>query len=215
MAHLSQDENLIEAFKNNEDIHRMTAAKIFDVKIEDVTSSMRSNAKAVNFGIVYGISDFGLGKELSIPKKEAKKYIENYFEKYPKIKEFMDTSINFAKNNEFVETIFNRRRYISDINSKNYMVREGAQRIAINTPVQGSAADIIKIAMVNVFRRLEDEGLKSKLILQVHDELIIDALKSEKEQVKIILKKEMENAAKLLVKLVADINEGENWYDSK
>jgi DNA polymerase-1 len=215
LADISEDEHLINAFKNKEDIHRMTAAKIFDVSEDKVTKNMRSSAKAVNFGIVYGISDFGLSKDLNISKKEAQKYIDSYFEKYPKIKDYMDNIIKFAKENEYVSTKWNRRRYIPEINSRNFMVRSGANRIAMNTPIQGTAADIIKIAMISVYKRLKLEGLKSRLILQVHDELIIDALKDEKEKVLVILKEEMENAATLKVPLVADINEGESWYDSK
>ncbi len=215
LAHICEDENLIHAFLNNEDIHTSTASKVFNVPLEEVTSEMRGAAKAVNFGIVYGISDFGLSQNLSISVKKAKEYIENYFEKYPKVKNYMDEVIEKGKKDGYVTTLLNRRRYIPEIHAKNFVVKNLGKRLAMNTPIQGSAADIIKIAMVNVYRKLKDCGLKSKLILQVHDELIIESCESEIDEVKIILKEEMENALKLEVPLQVDLNYGKSWYETK
>jgi len=215
LAHMSQDETMIDAFKQNEDIHTKTASQVFNVSMEDVTSKQRSDAKAVNFGIVYGKSDFGLSEDLHIPVKQAKEYIENYFNKYSKIKEFMDNIIDSASNNGYVTTILNRRRYIPEIKSSNFMLRNAGKRAAMNAPIQGSAADIIKIAMINVYKKLEENNLKSKLILQVHDELIVEAVDSEIDIVKKIVKEEMENAVCLDVNLDVDLNIGDSWYDTK
>ena len=206
LAHMSQDETMIDAFKHNEDIHTKTASQVFNVSMDEVTSKQRSDAKAVNFGIVYGKSDFGLSEDLNIPVKQAKEYIENYFNKYNKIKEFMDNIIDDASSNGYVTTILNRRRYIPEIKSSNFMLRNAGKRAAMNAPIQGSAADIIKIAMINVYKKLEENNLKSKLILQVHDELIVEAVDSEIDIVKKIVKDEMENAVCLDVNL--DVNFG-------
>lgn len=215
LAHMSQDETMIDAFKHNEDIHTKTASQVFNVSMNEVTSKQRSDAKAVNFGIVYGKSDFGLSEDLNIPVKQAKEYIENYFNKYNKIKEFMDNIIENASNNGYVTTILNRRRYIPEIKSSNFMLRNAGKRAAMNAPIQGSAADIIKIAMINVYKKLEENNLKSKLILQVHDELIVETIDSEIDIVKKIVKDEMENAVSLDVNLDVDLNIGDSWYDTK
>lgn len=215
LAHMSQDETMIDAFKHNEDIHTKTASQVFNVSMDEVTSKQRSDAKAVNFGIVYGKSDFGLSEDLHIPVKQAKEYIENYFNKYNKIKEFMDNIIDNASDSGYVTTILNRRRYIPEIKSSNFMLRNAGKRAAMNAPIQGSAADIIKIAMINVYKKLEENNLKSKLILQVHDELIVEAIDSEIEIVKKIVKDEMENAVCLDVNLDVDLNIGDSWYDTK
>ena len=215
LAHMSQDETMIDAFKHNEDIHTKTASQVFNVSMDEVTSKQRSDAKAVNFGIVYGKSDFGLSEDLNIPVKQAKEYIENYFNKYNKIKEFMDNIIEDASSNGYVTTILNRRRYIPEIKSSNFMLRNAGKRAAMNAPIQGSAADIIKIAMINVYKKLEETNLKSKLILQVHDELIVEAVDSEIDIVKKIVKDEMENAVCLDVNLDVDLNIGDSWYDTK
>ena len=215
LAHMSQDETMIDAFKHNEDIHTKTASQVFNVSMDEVTSKQRSDAKAVNFGIVYGKSDFGLSEDLNIPVKQAKEYIENYFNKYNKIKEFMDNIIEDASSNGYVTTILNRRRYIPEIKSSNFMLRNAGKRAAMNAPIQGSAADIIKIAMINVYKKLEENNLKSKLILQVHDELIVEAVDSEIDIVKKRVKDEMENAVCLDVNLDVDLNIGDSWYDTK
>ena len=215
LAHMSQDETMIDAFKHNEDIHTKTASQVFNVSMDEVTSKQRSDAKAVNFGIVYGKSDFGLSEDLNIPAKQAKEYIENYFNKYNKIKEFMDNIIEDASSNGYVTTILNRRRYIPEIKSSNFMLRNAGKRAAMNAPIQGSAADIIKIAMINVYKKLEENNLKSKLILQVHDELIVEAVDSEIDIVKKIVKDDMENAVCLDVNLDVDLNIGDSWYDTK
>ena len=215
MAHLAGVKSLIKAFNEDKDIHRHTASEIFRVPEEQVDSTMRRNAKAVNFGIVYGKSDFGLSEDLNIPVKQAKEYIENYFNKYNKIKEFMDNIIDDASSNGYVTTILNRRRYIPEIKSSNFMLRNAGKRAAMNAPIQGSAADIIKIAMINVYKKLEENNLKSKLILQVHDELIVEAVDSEIDIVKKIVKDEMENAVCLDVNLDVDLNIGDSWYDTK
>lgn len=215
LAHISEDEHMIQAFNNNEDIHRQAASKVFGVPYEQVTSEERSKAKAVNFGIVYGISDFGLAEQIGTSRKEAKQYIEQYLEKYAGIKKFMESIVETAKEQGYVETLFNRRRYIPELKSNNYMVRQFGSRAAMNTPIQGTAADIMKIAMIDVFRKLEENNLKSKLILQIHDELIIETLEQEKEQVKEILKTSMENAMKLKIPLTVELSEATNWYMSK
>ncbi len=215
LAHLSEDESLIEAFNNGDDIHRATAARVFGIPYEEVTSLDRSKAKAVNFGVIYGMSGFGLSEELGITRKEAERFIADYFEKHPKVKAYMDLQIALAKERGYTETIMGRRRYIPEIKSPNFMVRSLGERLAMNSPIQGSAADIIKIAMVKVHGELREKGFKSKLILQVHDELIIDTLITEKEQVEELLVRNMMNAMELRVKLISDLNSGETWYDLK
>lgn len=215
LAHMSGDEHMIEAFQNDIDIHSKTASQIFNVDINEVSSQQRSEAKAINFGIVYGKTDFGLSQDLNIPVPKAKAYIESYFANYDKIKVFMDEAIQNATDNGYALTIFNRRRYIPEINSSNFMVRNQGKRFAMNAPIQGSAADIIKIAMVNVYNRLKDEKLKSKLILQVHDELIVETIEEEIEEVCKIVKEEMESAVNLQVNLDVDLNVGCSWYETK
>lgn len=212
---MSEDEIMIKAFKEHDDIHKICASQVFGVPLDKVTKSMRSHAKAVNFGIVYGISDFGLAEQLKIKRKEAKQYIDSYLEKYHGIQEFMERETEKAKATGYVETIFHRRRYIPEISSNNYMVRKFGDRAAMNTPVQGTAADIMKIAMVNVYEELNKRNLKSKIVLQIHDELIIEALEEEKEEVSEILKNCMESAAKLSVDLEVDLQVGKNWYQTK
>ena len=203
------------AFKHGEDIHKQAASKVFEVPIDKVTKEQRTSAKAVNFGIVYGISDFGLAEQLGISRKQAKRYIEQYLEKYSGIKKFMDTIVEEAKESGYVETLFHRRRYIPELNSNNYMVRQFGARAAMNTPIQGTAADIMKLAMINVYNRLEAEKLDAKIVLQVHDELIIECKKEIADTVKEILKDEMENVIKLRVPLEVETSEAENWYEAK
>ncbi len=215
LAHLSQDENLINAFNEGQDIHKITASKVFKKPLEEVTSFERSAAKAINFGLIYGKQAFSLAQDLGITKNKAEEYINDYFDKYPKIKSFLDSTVEQTKETGYTKTMFNRIRYVPEITSSNFLQRGIGQRIAMNTPIQGTAADIIKIAMVKVYNRIKKENLKSRLILQVHDELLIEAYKEEKEIIKNILKDEMENAIKFSVKLLIDINEGENWYDTK
>lgn len=215
LAHISNDEHMIQAFNDDEDIHTQVASKVFNTPIEEVTKEQRTRAKAVNFGIVYGISDFGLSEQLKISRKEAKQYIEQYLSKYQGIKNFMDNIVETAKKEGYVETLFHRRRYVPEINSNNYMVKQFGNRIAMNTPIQGTAADIMKLAMINIYRELNKKNLKSKIILQVHDELLIEVIPEEKEEVKQILKQEMENVIKLKVPLKIDIEEGKNLYEVK
>ena len=215
LASMSEDKHMCEAFKNGEDIHKQAASKVLHKPIEEVTKEERSSAKAVNFGIVYGISDFGLSEQLGISRKEAKEYINQYLEEYSGIKEYMEHVVEIAKNKGYAETLFGRRRYIQELSSNNYMVREFGKRAAMNTPIQGTAADIMKIAMINVYRELKKHNLKSKIVLQVHDEMMIETAKEEKEIVKEILKKSMENAANLKVPLIAELSEAKNWYDCK
>lgn len=215
LAHYSNDENLIMAYKNGLDIHAKTASDVFGVPINQVTEKMRREAKAVNFGIIYGMSNFGLSENLGISNKQAKEYINTYFEKYGKVKQFMDNAVLKAKETGYATTLFNRRRNVLEITSSNFVTRQFGERIAMNMPFQGTAADIIKLAMVNVYNRLKKENLKSKLILQIHDELIIDATKEEKEIVESILKEEMENVVTLKVPLVVNVESGHNWYDAK
>lgn len=215
MAHMSQDVNMIEAFKNNVDIHSTTASKIFHVeKVEDVTSEQRRKAKSANFGIIYGISAFGLSQNLNIPRTEAKQLIDEYFNGFPKVKEYMDKSISMARDKGFVETMLGRKNYLKDINSRNAIVRGNAERYAINAPIQGSAADIIKLAMIEIFNAFKKRSLKSKMILQVHDELVFDVYKRELEEVKSIVKDKMENAIKLSIPLTVEIGTGENWLEA-
>lgn len=214
MAHLSQDTHMLEAFRQGHDIHTATAAKIYKVAMNEVSSDMRGKAKTANFGIIYGISTFGLADRLNIPRKEAKQLIDGYFETYPQVKQYMDEVIQEAKTKGYVETIFGRKRYLSDINSQNSIVRGYAERNAINAPIQGSAADIIKIAMINIQKRLLDEGLKAKMIMQVHDELNFSVPKDEIELIKKLVTEEMEGAANLSVRLIADCDVGENWLEA-
>ena len=215
LAHISEDKNMIEAFCNNEDIHAQAASKVFNIPLEEVTKEERTKAKAVNFGIVYGISEFGLGEQLGVSRKKAKEYIEQYLDKYSGIKEFMINIVEETKEKGYVETLYHRRRYVPELKSNNYMVRQFGGRVAMNTPIQGTAADIMKIAMINVYNKLKENNLKSKLIVQVHDEILVETLESEKEQVKQIVKEEMENVIKLKVPLLADVEEGYNWYEAK
>lgn len=214
MAHLSQDPNMIEAFNSGEDIHAATAAKIYKLAIDEVTPDMRNKAKTANFGIIYGISVFGLSQRLDIPRGEAKDLIDGYFDSYPHVKEYMDKSIETAQDNTYVETIFGRKRYLPDINSRNATVRGFAERNAINAPIQGGAADIIKVAMNRIFKRFGDEKIESKMILQVHDELNFDVIESELDKVQKIVIEEMENAYKLSVPLTADCGQGKNWLEA-
>ena len=215
LAHIADDEHMIEAFNNNEDIHRQTASKVFDIPMKEVTSKQRSDAKAVNFGIVYGISDFGLGEQLGISRKQAKLYIEQYLDKYQKIKEFMENIKESAKKEGYVETLFNRRRYIPEMNSNNYMVRQFGARVAMNTPIQGTAADIMKIAMIKLFNELKEKKLESNILLQIHDELLLEVKKEEKDEVEKLLKDSMEGAMQLKVPLKVELSEADNWYEAK
>lgn len=215
LAHLSKDSVMIDSFKNDLDIHYKTASEVFGVPINEVTDNQRRSAKAVNFGIVYGISDYGLSKDLNITRNEARQYIDGYLNTYPSIKSYMEEIVNKAKKDGFVTTILDRKRYIPEINSKNFNIRSFGERIALNTPIQGSAADIIKLAMIKVYERLKIEKVNAKLILQIHDELIVECEESEKETVKKILKNSMENVYKLDLPLKVDICEGRNWYESK
>jgi DNA polymerase-1 len=214
MAHLSGDPHMIEAFRANQDIHAATAAKIYKEKLEDVTREQRSKAKTANFGIIYGISVFGLAERLGIDRKEAKELIDGYFENYPHVKEYMDSSIQSARQKGYIETVFHRRRYLPDINSRNAVVRGYAERNAINAPIQGSAADIIKVAMIRIYRRFREEGIRSKMILQVHDELNFSVVPEEKEKVQQIVIAEMESAYKMKVPLLADCGWGKNWLEA-
>ena len=215
LAHISKDKHMIDAFKNNEDIHKQAASKVLGIPIEKVTKEQRSAAKAVNFGIVYGISDYGLAQQLGISNKKAKEYIKQYLEKYSGVKAFMDNIVEKAKEEGYVETLFHRRRYIPELKSNNYMIRQFGSRAAMNTPIQGTAADIMKIAMINVFNKLQEEKLDAKLVLQIHDELIIECDEKIKEKVKEILQDCMENAAKLDVPLNVETSEATSWYDVK
>ncbi|MCX6172448.1 MAG: DNA polymerase I [Flavobacterium sp.] len=214
IAALSGEENMIKAFQNNEDIHRSTAAKVFNVPIEEVTAAQRSNAKTVNFGIIYGVSAFGLSNQTSLSRKESAELIDAYYATYPKLKSYMSEQVDFARENGYVQTVLGRRRYLKDINSANAVVRSGAERNAVNAPIQGSAADIIKIAMINIYKKLTSENWKSKMLLQVHDELVFDVHLSELEKIKPMIKHEMENAIKLDVPLDVEIGVGENWLEA-
>ena len=214
LAHMSGDEKLIEAYKSSEDIHAITASQVFGVPLDEVTPLQRRNAKAVNFGIIYGISSFGLGRDLSISVSEAKQYIENYFKTYPGIKDFLDGLVASAKKKGYSETIYGRRRPIPELKNKNFMTRSFGERVAMNAPIQGSAADIMKIAMLKIYERIKTADLKSRLLLQVHDEVLVETAVEEKEEVRKIIKESMEGAAKLKVPLTADVNEGNNWYEA-
>ena len=211
LADMSKDTRLLSAYSQGEDIHKMTAAAVFKLPLSEVTDRHRSNAKAVNFGIIYGISAFGLSNDIDISMKEAKKFIETYFETFPNIKEFLDSLVEEAKKSGYAKTLFDRRRYIPELKSSNFMRRSFGERIAMNAPIQGTAADIIKLAMIRVYHRFRKENLKAKLVLQVHDELLVEAPLDEKERVYIILKEEMTGAKKLSIPLLVDINEGMNW----
>ena len=215
LAHISGDESLIAAFKSNQDIHRMTASQVFHVPFDEVTPLQRSNAKAVNFGIIYGKGAFSLGQDLGISRKEAEEYINAYFARYPKIKTFMEDTIKYGAKNGYVSTLWNRRRNMPELQSSNFMQRAAGERAAMNMPIQGTAADIIKLAMIKVHRALQEGGYRSRLILQVHDELLIEAYKEEKDAVAKILKENMEHAADLLVPLDVDVHEGASWFEAK
>ena len=215
LAHISNDENMIDGFKHHSDIHTKTASEVFKVDASEVTRLMRSRAKAVNFGIVYGIGDFSLAKDLNITRKEAKEYMDIYFERYPKIKDYIKNIIEEAKTTGSVKTMLNRRRFIPEINSSNKIVKALGERLAMNAPIQGSAADIIKLAMVNVYNKIKEKGLNSRIILQVHDELILNVPKEEIDVIKDLLKTEMENVLDLSIPLEVDINLGDTWYDAK
>jgi len=214
IASLSEEENMMNAFKNNEDIHASTASAVFNVPLKEVSKEQRSNAKVVNFGIIYGVSAFGLSNQTSLNRKESKELIEKYYEKYPKLKQYINEQISFARTNEYVETVLGRRRYLKDINSRNGVVRGAAERNAINAPVQGSAADIIKIAMINIQNRLNNGNYKSKMLLQVHDELVFDVFKPELNDIIELVKNEMEKAYEIKVPLTVDINYGLNWLEA-
>ena len=214
IAALSEEETMINAFKNGEDIHASTAAKVFNVPLEEITREQRSNAKTVNFGIIYGVSAFGLSNQTDLSRGEAKELIDTYYKTYPKLKAYMSAQVDFARDNGYVETVLNRRRYLKDINSRNAVVRGAAERNAVNAPIQGSAADIIKLAMINIYRRFEKEGFKSKMLLQVHDELVFDAHKDELKTIEPIIKHEMENAFKMSVPLDVEVGLGYNWLEA-
>lgn len=215
LAHMSGDEQLIQAYRTDSDIHRITASKVFHVPLSEVTDLQRRNAKAVNFGIVYGISSFGLSQDLSITRKEAADYIDQYFATYPKVKEFLDKSVEEAKKNGYVTTLFGRRRPVPELSSGNFMQRSFGERVAMNSPIQGTAADVMKIAMIRVYRALQERKLKSRLILQVHDELLIETARDEEKIVKALVEKEMKEAADFSVVLEVDVHTGENWYEAK
>ena len=215
LAHVSQDELFMDAFKKAQDIHARTASEVFGVPLEQVSGELRRHAKAVNFGIVYGISDFGLAKDLHIARKDAKSYIDNYFARYTGVKQFIDDTVEQAHKDGFVKTIFDRRRELPAINSRNFMQRSLAERMAMNTPIQGAAADIIKLAMIAVYHKLQAAGVKSRILVQVHDELVLEVVDSEREQVEAILKETMENVVKLSVPLLIDMHAGKNWAEAK
>ena len=215
LAHMSGDERLIEAYQRDSDIHRITASQVFHTPMDEVTDLQRRNAKAVNFGIVYGISSFGLSQDLSITRKEAAEYIEQYFKTYPKVKGFLDNLVAQGKEKGYVTTIFGRRRPIPELSSSNFMQRSFGERAAMNSPLQGTAADIMKIAMIHVQKRLKEEGLRARMLLQVHDELLIEAPEDEAKKVQKILEEEMKGAASLAVTLEVDIHTGTDWYEAK
>ena len=214
IAALSQEETMIEAFKNSEDIHASTASKVFNVPITEVTREQRSNAKTVNFGIIYGVSAFGLSNQTDLSRGEAKELIDTYYETYPKLKAYMSAQVDFARDHGYVKTVLDRRRYLKDINSRNAVVRSAAERNAVNAPIQGSAADIIKIAMINIYNKLETGNYKTKMLLQVHDELVFDVYKPELEDMKTLIKTEMENAFKMEVPLDVELDTGLNWLEA-
>jgi DNA polymerase-1 len=215
LAHLSGDENMIHSFLTDEDIHTRTASEVFGAPLDQVSPEMRFRAKAVNFGIVYGISDYGLSQGINVSRKEAGEYIAGYFARYPAVKAFIDSTVLEARMNGYVSTLFGRRRYLPDINSSNFNLRAFAERTAMNTPVQGTAADIIKKAMIQVNLSLREQGLKSRVLLQVHDELVLEVTTAELEKVKVVVKSAMENAASLSVPLSVEIKQGLNWAETK
>jgi DNA polymerase-1 len=214
IAALSEEETMIEAFKNGEDIHASTASKVFNVPLDQVTREQRSNAKTVNFGIIYGVSAFGLSNQTDLSRTEAKDLIDTYYATYPKLRSFISNQVHFAREHGYVQTVLGRRRYLKDINSRNAVVRGAAERNAVNAPIQGSAADIIKIAMIHIYNKLEEGNYKTKMLLQVHDELVFDVYKPELEKIKTLVKTEMENAYKLSVPLVVDLGVGNNWLEA-
>jgi DNA polymerase-1 len=214
IAALSQETNMIEAFKNGEDIHASTASRVFGVALDEVTREQRGNAKTVNFGIIYGVSAFGLSNQTDLSRTEAKELIETYYKTYPKLREYISDQIDFARDNGYVQTVMGRRRYLKDINAGNAVVRGAAERNAVNAPIQGSAADIIKVAMIRIHRKLHDGNYKTRMLLQVHDELVFDVYKPELQEIEGIIKVEMENAFKLDVPLVVDIGLGNNWLEA-
>jgi DNA polymerase-1 len=215
LAHIAKDEAMIRAFREREDIHTVTASQVFKTPVSEVTSTMRSRAKAVNFGIVYGISGFSLSEDIGVSVKEAKGYIDAYLDHYSGVRQYMENVKTQAESDGFVSTVYGRRRYLPELKSSNFNIRAFGQRVALNAPIQGTAADIIKIAMIKVAQKLEAEGLQARLILQVHDELIVECPENELEHVKTILQTEMESAASMSVKLLAEVAVGENWYDAK
>lgn len=215
LAHISGDEHLKQAFRDGMDIHTSTAMRVFNVSEDEVTPNMRRNAKAVNFGIVYGISDYGLSQNLGITRKAAQEYIDTYFENYPDVKRYMEESVREAKDKGYSATLYNRRRYLPDINARNFNLRSFAERTAINTPIQGSAADILKLAMIEMAKRLKEEKLQATMLLQVHDELVFEVPESELEQLDQLVKEVMENTVQLDVPLLTDSNWGKTWYEAK
>ncbi len=214
MAHICRDEGLMEAFRKNEDIHRTTASKVFGVSPDKVTPDMRRKAKEVNFGLLYGIGPYGLKIRLGISQGEAKEVIDTYFRRFPRVREYIDGTLDFARRNGYVETLLGRRRYLSNINSKNSAVRMAEERQAINMPIQGTAADMIKLAMVSIFSKLETEKMKSRMILQVHDELVFEAPKDELKTLEVLVREEMKNALKLSVPVEVEVGVGPNWLDA-
>src|SRR5690606_30461909 len=214
IASLSEENNMIEAFKNREDIHTSTASKVFNIPISDVSRDHRNTAKTVNFGIIYGVSAFGLSNQTNLSRSEAKELIDTYYLTYPMLRKYVHDQIEFARENGYVQTVLGRRRYLRDINARNQMVRSAAERNAVNAPIQGSAADIIKIAMINIHNRLKKENLKTRMLLQVHDELVFDVYKPELEQIKELVQHEMENAHLLTVPLLVEIDVGQNWLEA-
>ena len=214
IAALSNDSNMINAFKNGEDIHQSTASKVFEIPLNKVTKDQRNNAKTINFGIIYGVSAFGLSQQTNLNRSESKDLIETYYASYPKLREYIDSQVNFARENGYVSTILGRRRYLKDINSSNAIVRGASERNAVNAPIQGSAADIIKLAMISIHKKLSENKWKSKMLLQVHDELVFDVPKHELEDFKLLVKKEMENAYNLQVPLLVDLESGKSWLEA-
>jgi len=214
IAALSKEENMMKAFQDGEDIHASTAAKVFNVPMEEVTREQRSNAKTVNFGIIYGVSAFGLSNQTDLSRAESKELIDTYYKTYPKLRDYMDEQVEFAREHGYVSTVMGRRRYLKDINAKNHVVRSGAERNAVNAPIQGSAADIIKVAMINIQEKLKAGNYKSKMLLQVHDELVFDVHKDELEELKPMIQSEMENAFQLEVPLDVELGVGQNWLEA-
>ena len=214
IAALSKDEGMLAAFRKNEDIHSATAAKVFNVSLEEVTREQRSNAKTVNFGIIYGVSAFGLSQQTDLNRAESKELIETYYKTYPKLRSYIQNQVDFARENGYVSTVLGRRRYLKDINSQNAIVRGAAERNAVNAPIQGSAADIIKLAMISIQKELKNKKWKSKMLLQVHDELVFDVHKTELDALKIMVKTKMENAFIIDVPLVVDVGVGNNWLEA-